>query len=184
MREGQSGWVGIPGSFVEISLEIHANVSLQMHQECRVSQLSLLALELTQVHILRLFFVLSSHSLDCISCAVKKCAIPLSEPLDDHQPRLKWFKEIDVTEVEGVWSQGNVWSRRFYFSGWPQNENKRKWKDRYILELCQRAEPHPDKKQTNIRVTVIPTVVDALGTVPKGKKKLEELEMRGRAETI
>ena len=33
VREGQRGWVGIPSSFVEISLEIHASVSLQMHRE-------------------------------------------------------------------------------------------------------------------------------------------------------
>ncbi len=50
-----------------------------------MSQLNFLALELT--HIVYLFFVLSSHSLDCNSCAVKKCAIPLSEPLVDHRPR-------------------------------------------------------------------------------------------------
>ena len=31
-----SGWVGIPSSFVEISLEIHASVSLQMHRKCSV----------------------------------------------------------------------------------------------------------------------------------------------------
>ena len=58
VREDQSGWVGIPSSFVEILLEIHASVSLQIHKECRVSQLNLLALELTQAHIVRLFFVL------------------------------------------------------------------------------------------------------------------------------
>ena len=52
-------------------------------KECRVSQLNVLALELTQPHIVRFFFVLFSHSVDCISCAVKKCVIPLSEPLDD-----------------------------------------------------------------------------------------------------
>ena len=38
-------------------------------KECRVSQLIFLGLELTQAHIIRLFFVLSSHSLDCISCS-------------------------------------------------------------------------------------------------------------------
>ena len=37
MREGQSGGVGIPSSFVEISLEIHASVSLQMHRKCSVT---------------------------------------------------------------------------------------------------------------------------------------------------
>ena len=38
VREGQSGWVGIPSSFVETSLEIHASVSLQMHREFRVTE--------------------------------------------------------------------------------------------------------------------------------------------------
>ena len=75
-------------------------------KECRVSQLNLLALELTQAHIVHLFFVLSSHSLDCISCAIKKCVMPLSEPLDDNWPRLKWSKEVDVTGGRG----GNVTS--------------------------------------------------------------------------
>ena len=32
VREGQSRWVGIPSSFVEISLEIHASVSLHLHK--------------------------------------------------------------------------------------------------------------------------------------------------------
>ena len=47
-------------------------------KECRVSQLNLLALKLTQAHIVRLFFVLSSHSLDCISCShVEMCDTPI-----------------------------------------------------------------------------------------------------------
>ena len=66
-------------------------------KECRVSQLNLLALELTQAHIVRLFFVLFSPiPLIVFLVAVKKCVILLSEPLDDHRPRLKWFKEVDV----------------------------------------------------------------------------------------
>ena len=52
-------------------------------------KLALLALELT--HFVRLFFVLSSHFLDCISVAMNKCAMPLSEPLDDHRPRSEKF---------------------------------------------------------------------------------------------
>ena len=35
--------------------------------------------------------------------AIKKCVIPLSEPLDDHWPR--FFEEVDVTGAEGVLSQ-------------------------------------------------------------------------------
>ena len=58
VREGQTGWVGIPSSFVEISREIHASVSLLMHRECSVTELPFLHFELTQAHIVRLFFVL------------------------------------------------------------------------------------------------------------------------------
>ena len=58
VREDQSRWVGIPSSFLEISRRMHVSVSLQMHQECRVSQLNLLARDLTQAHIVCLFFVL------------------------------------------------------------------------------------------------------------------------------
>ena len=54
--ELESRWVGIPSSFVEISWRMHVSVSLHMKKECRVSQLNLLALKLTQV----LLFVCSS----------------------------------------------------------------------------------------------------------------------------
>ena len=81
VREDQSRWVGITSSFVEISLENHASVSLHMHKECRVPQLNLLALELTQAHIVRLFF--SPTPLIVFLVAMKKCVIPLSEQLDD-----------------------------------------------------------------------------------------------------
>ena len=78
VREGQSGWVGIPGSFVEISLEIHNCVSLQMHQECSVSQLKLLALELTQAYMFVCSLFFFSHSLDCISCGHREmCDTPI-----------------------------------------------------------------------------------------------------------
>ena len=42
-----------------------------------------------------LFFF--SHFLGCIYCAVKKCVIPLSEPLDDHRPRQNFFEEVDLS---------------------------------------------------------------------------------------
>ena len=78
VRENRSRWVGIPSSFVEISLEIHASVSLHMHTgnaECYIKPL--LALELTQSYC-SLFFVLSSHSLDCISCSYEEmCDAPI-----------------------------------------------------------------------------------------------------------
>ena len=41
------------------------------------------------------------------------------------------------------------------------------------------------KKLWNMRVKVIPIVVGALGTIPKSlEKRLEDLEIRGRIETI
>ena len=41
------------------------------------------------------------------------------------------------------------------------------------------------EKLINVKVTVIPIVVGALGTVPKSlKMKLRELEIRGRIDTI
>ena len=57
VREDLSGWDGIPCSFVEILLEIHASVSLQMHKECSVTELPFLHLELTEALIVRLFFL-------------------------------------------------------------------------------------------------------------------------------
>ena len=46
VRENRSRWVGIPSSFVEISLEIHASVSLHMHKgmQCYITPLLLLIL--------------------------------------------------------------------------------------------------------------------------------------------
>ena len=41
------------------------------------------------------------------------------------------------------------------------------------------------KKIWNMRVKVVPIVIGALGTVPKGlERSLDELEIRGRIETI
>ena len=98
-----SSWV------IEFSLEIHASVSLHMHRECNVTWLLFLNFELTQAHIVRLFFVLSSHSLDCIFVAMKKCAIPLSEPLDDHRPRSEMvWRSWCIRGAEGVLSHDTV----------------------------------------------------------------------------
>ena len=70
VREDRSRWVGIPRSLVEISLEIHASVSLHMHKGMQCYITPLLHFELTQA----LLFVcsLSSHSLDCISCSYEE----------------------------------------------------------------------------------------------------------------
>ena len=62
----------------------------------------------------------------------------------------------------------------------PLSENQRKRKERQVHGLYQTT-----KKQWNIGVTVILIVVDALGTIPKSLiKVLEELKIRGRADTI
>ena len=55
-EEDRSGKVGIPNSFVEVSLEIHASVSLHMHSgnaECCITPC--LALWVNPRHIVRLF---------------------------------------------------------------------------------------------------------------------------------
>ena len=88
VREDRSRWVGIPSSFVEISLEIHASVSLHKHPGnagCYINPL--LVLELTHAYcsFVRLFFF--PTPLIVFLIANKKCAIPLSEPPDDHRPR-------------------------------------------------------------------------------------------------
>ena len=52
-------------------------------------------------------------------------------------------------------------------------------KDKY-LDLTREL-----KKLWNMRVKVVPIVIGALGTVPKGlEKSLSELEIKGRIETI
>ena len=68
-----SSWV------VEFSLEIHGSVSLHMHiGNAMLHNSSFLHLVLTQAHFVRLFFILSSHSLDCISCSHEEmCNTPI-----------------------------------------------------------------------------------------------------------
>ena len=77
-------------------------------KECSVSQLNLLALELTQalLFVCSLFFF--SHSLDCISCAVKKCVIPQSEPQDDSPAK------IEIVSKKLMYGGGMV-TRSFIF---------------------------------------------------------------------
>ena len=58
--------------------------------------------------------------------------------------------------------------------------NKRKRKERWIFKSCKRS-----KKLCTMKVMVIPIVIDALGTIPKGLiKDLGGLEIRGQVETI
>ena len=60
---------------------------------------------------------------------------------------------------------------------WPQNKTESEKKGKY-LDLAREL-----KKLWNMKVTIIPTVIGAFGTVIKGiLKGLEELEIRGRVE--
>ena len=112
--------------FVEFSLEIHTSISLHMHRECSVTKLPFLHLEMTQaiLFVCSLFFF--SHSLDCISVAMKKCVIPLSEPLDDHRPRLKWFRRSwCIRGAEGVslqYRNSLVWLDTLDAWSWDRNQ--------------------------------------------------------------
>ena len=61
-----------------------------------------------------------------------------------------------------------------------QIENKRKQNDKQVPGRCQRT-----KNLLDMKVLMIPMVVGALGTVPKGLDKiLVESEIRGTIETI
>ena len=67
----------------------------------------------------------------------------------------------------------------YCYSSRPQSENVQKQKDKY-LDSASKLE-----KQWNMKVTVIPIVVGALGTVSKGlTKRLKKLEIRGKIEII
>ena len=66
-------------------------------------------------------------------------------------------------------------------SCWPQSKFKRKWK----REQIPRPYPGTEKILWNMKVTFILIIIGALGTVTKGLIKwLEELEIKGRVETI
>ena len=114
VREDRSRWVGIPSSFVEISLEIHASVSLHMHTgnaECYITPL--LALELTQAYLFVCSF--SPTPLTVFLVAMKKCAMPLSEPQDDHRPGSGMVKKLTYSGAKGVSSQNIKHSRKYKF---------------------------------------------------------------------
>ena len=64
--------------------------------------------------------------------------------------------------------------------GWPQNKLKECEKRDKYLDLAREL-----KKLWNIKVTIIPIVIGAFGTVTKGLLKgQEDLEVAGRVETI
>ena len=71
--------------FVEVSLEIHASVSLYMlsgMQRCYIASL----LHLSKPQAFCSFFLFSPVPSIVFDVAVKKCALPLSEPLVYHRP--------------------------------------------------------------------------------------------------
>ena len=75
---------------MEISRRMHARI-------CSVTELLFLHLSWPKplLFVCSLFFF--SYSLGCISCAVKKCGIPLSEPLDGHRPKQNCYKKLIST---------------------------------------------------------------------------------------
>ena len=88
VREDRSRWVGIPSSFVEILLEIHASISLHMHIRNAMLHNSPSRARINPSILFVWSFVLFPPTpLIVFLVAMKKSAIPLSEPLDDHRPR-------------------------------------------------------------------------------------------------
>ena len=80
-----------------------------------------------------------------------------------------------------------------------QKQKKRTWKivdvsvpadNRITLKECEKKDKYLDlarelKKLWNMKVTIVPIVIDALGTITKGLLKgLEDLKVGGRVETI
>ena len=66
-----------------------------------------------------------------------------------------------------------------YFSS-PQSENERKRKVRQLPSPCLK-----NKQIWNMKVTVVPIVISALGTISKGLvQRLEDLEIREQVDTI
>ena len=57
-------------------------------------------------------------------------------------------------------------------------QNQRKRKKKQLLRSCQRS-----KKLWNMKLKVMPIVIGALGTIPKGLvRELEKVEIGGRVE--
>ena len=111
VREDRSRWVGIPSSFVEILLKIHASFSLHMHKGMQCYITPLLYFELTQAHIVRLFVCsLSSHSLDYISCSHEEmCDTPIGTT--SWSPAKKWNGSKKLTYSGGRGGIVTVWSK-------------------------------------------------------------------------
>ena len=98
--------------------------------------------------------------------------IPVRKP--DQVKMKKKQKKTKINKNE------NLLNRGLCCPGRPQGVNKRKRKERQVLGPSREL-----KNLWNIRVTGIPIVIDALGTVPKDLiRDLEELKIGGQAETI
>ena len=98
VKEDRSRWVGIPSSFVEFSLEIHASVSLHMHIGNAMLHNSSSCAWLNP----SILFVcsLSSHSLDCISCSYEEmCDAPIGTT--SWSPAKKWNGSKKLTYLGG-----------------------------------------------------------------------------------
>ena len=106
VREQQSRWVGIPSSFVEILLEIHASVSLHMHiGNAMLHNFSYCAWINPRLIVRLLVCSFSPAPLIVFLVAMKKCAMPLSEPLVDHRPRREMVRRsLCIWGAEGVLS--------------------------------------------------------------------------------
>ena len=74
----------------------------------------------------------------------------------------------------------NLQNCRLCCPGGPQNKSEGNEKKDKYLDLTREL-----KKLWNMKVTIVPIVIDALGTITKGLLKgLEDLEVGGRVETI
>ena len=106
VKEDRSRRFGIPSSFVEISLEIHASVSLHMHKGNAMLHNSSLAPSVNpSPYCSFVLCSLSSHSLDCISCSYEEmCDAPIGTT--SWSPAKKWNGSKKLTcHGEGVSSQ-------------------------------------------------------------------------------
>ena len=63
---------------------------------------------------------------------MKKCAMPLLEPLVDHRPKEKWFKEVDVL---GGGAQGGIVTIGSLKTTFEEEWNK--MTEEFILKACK-----------------------------------------------
>ena len=106
---------------------------------------------------------------------ITKCVMQ-KKTLKNEMHRILWDFKIQTRPIAQKKKNSSGFGR---FDG-PLSKNRRKQKEKQIRGPCQRT-----KNLWNIRVMVIPIVIGAYETVPKSlMKRLEELEIRGRTETI